>query len=75
MRRQKENIGIRFYGDFQQVTGIQPQNRPSVRSNIADAAQRLLDFYYRFEIRGKDYVVHFAHAVEFFVDAADLRGQ
>ena len=64
--------GVRFQGDLQQVPGIEAQDRPSVRVQVADPGQAVHHPLRRLEIRGVDQVVDLSRLVELLVDGRDL---
>ena len=62
-------------GDLQQVPGVQSQDGPSVRLDIADGAQAGLQGFGGFESGRQDDVVHLPHAAEPLVDVRNLDRQ
>ena len=67
--------GTRFQRDLQQMPGVEPQNRPPVRVQVADPGQAVDHPVGGFEIRGVDQVVDLAGLVELLVDGRDFDRQ
>ena len=65
-------VGRAFQQDFQQVAGIQPQNGPTVRGQIADLRQPQGEAFCVLQAGHKDQVVDFAHLAQAFVDGTDF---
>ncbi len=61
--------------DFQQVTRVQPEDRPPVRADIADPLQCRLDALHHLQRGRKDDVVHLARGAMPLVNIGDLAGQ
>ena len=75
MGRDEADIRRRLQHDFQQIARIEPQDRPAVRSDVADLRQVPLDALHGREVRRAHHVVHLAHLAVVFVDATDLGGE
>ena len=67
--------GVRFQGDLQQVPGIEAQDRPSVRVQVADPGQAVHHPLRCLEIRGVDQVMDLSCLVELLVDGRNLDRQ
>ena len=65
-------VRSRLQGDLQQVPGVEPQDRPPVRVQVADPGQAVHYPVRRIEIRGVDQVVDLPRPVELLVDGRDL---
>ena len=61
--------------NLQQITRIQPQDRPAIGANVANALQPGLKEIKRRKAGEKAEIVHFAHLVMALVDVADLAAQ
>ena len=67
--------GIGLQHDLQQVTRVQPQNRPAVGPDVADPLQPGLQPLHRLKRRRKDDVVDLARLIAALVDVADLAAE
>ena len=73
MGRHKDGRRADLQADLQQVAGIQPQDGPSVRGEIADAFQTAGKPVRIFQRGHEDEVMHLAHLAVPLVDGTDLR--
>ena len=64
--------GTRFKGDLEQVPGVEPQDRPPVRVQVAYPGQAVDHPVGGFEVGGVDQVVDLPGPVELLVDGRDL---
>ena len=64
--------GVGLQGDLQQVPGVEPQDRPSVRMEVADPREAPGHPVHRLEVRGVDEMVNLPGLVELLVDGRDL---
>ena len=72
MRRHEIGVRTGLERDLQQVAGIEPEDRPSIGRDIADAGEPRRDAIDRLEIGRVDEVMDFAGAVGLLVDGRDL---
>src|SRR5262245_32769396 len=72
MRRHEISMGSAFQHDLEQVAGIEAEDRPPVRGDIADAREAFRDAVDSGEIGRIDQVMNFAGALALFVDRGDF---
>jgi hypothetical protein len=70
-----DQVAARLQGDLQQVPGVEAQDRPAVRGEVADPAQRRVEAGGGREVRHVDEVVHLAGPVVALVDRGDLHAE
>ena len=73
--RDEVAAGAAGQGDVQQVAGVEPEDRPAVRGQVADLGQRGGDPVRRLEVRRVQQVVHLAGAVVALVDGGDFHAE
>ena len=69
MSRDKHRLRAALQRDFQQVTGVQPQDGPAVGMQVADPLQRGSQPVGSIDRGQQDHVMHFAYAAVLFVYA------
>ena len=72
MGRDKDSRRTDLQRDFQQVAAVQPQNRPSVRMQVAHLLQTAGQRLRFLQARKENDVVHLAHLIVLFIYAADF---
>src|SRR3989339_904908 len=75
MGRHQKTVSCLFEEDLQQVAGIQTQDGPAVRFDVADRGQFGVETFNRLKIRGKEQIVDLADLAVALVDVADLGGK
>ena len=75
VRRHEVPVGTRFEGDLQQVAGVEAEDRPAVRAEVADPPEGGVEPGDRVQVGQVDQVVHLAGAVVALVDRRDLDGE
>ena len=60
MGRHKERVRVGFQADFQQIATVESEDRPTVRMQIANGAQPLVETRDRIQARENNYVVNLA---------------
>jgi hypothetical protein len=59
MCRYKESVGFGLQNGFEQITGIQSQNRPPIGTDVSDTVQGAIESPDRFDAGHEDQVVVF----------------
>ena len=75
MRRHKKHVRVGFQTDFQQIATVESKDRPTVRVQIADGAQPLVETRDRIEGREDNDVVNLAGLFALLVNRTDLHRQ
>ena len=75
MGRYEVGPGVRFEGDLEEVPGVEAEDGPPVRVDVADPGEARGDPVHRFEVRGVDEVMDLPGLLELLVDGGDLHRQ
>ena len=78
-KMRRPDMGRNIYGfrtgfqhDFQQISAVQPQNRPAVRMNVSDQLQPSGKGFRLLKSGQQEQAVHLAHPFVFLINGADL---